>query len=211
VGLCERSGVATMRILATGFEKSGDEMGSPVESFSLTEAIRGESGFHTARRWHDEGIFDQPEVVALRRAMTSATADLVRRMHFAGLAHQDLFWQHVFFETRPDGSLSARVIDVQRMIRPISTAAWSYFWIKDMEQIRFSMQRMGFRDDDVAHWYQCYFATRELSPWQRLVTGAIRLRGIRRAIRMAFKERIAGREAPAAARPSIDVSQRRAA
>jgi len=28
---------------------------------------------------------------------------------------------------------------------------------------------------------------------------------------MAFKARIAGREAPAAARPSIDVSQRRAA
>ena len=132
---------------------------SSVESFSLTEAIRGESGFHTARRWHDEGIFDEPEVVALRRRMISAAADLVRRMHFAGLAHQDLFWQHLFFETRPDGRMTARVIDLQRMIRPASAAAWGYFWIKDMEQVRFSMQRMGFRDEDVAHWYQCYFAT----------------------------------------------------
>ncbi|QDT55121.1 Alpha-D-kanosaminyltransferase [Caulifigura coniformis] len=189
VGLCERSGVATMRVLATGFEKAGEETGAAVESFSLTEAIRGESGFHTARRWHDEGIFDESEVVALRREMISAAADLVRRMHFAGLAHQDLFWQHLFFEPRTDGRLAARVIDVQRMIRPGSMAAWSYFWIKDMEQLRFSMQRMGFRDDDVKHWYQCYFAQTGLTPWQRLLTGTIRLRGIRRALKMALKQR----------------------
>jgi len=211
VGLCERAGVPTMRLLATGYQKTGEEVGASVESFSLTEAIRGESGFHTARRWHDEGIFDEPEVVALRRRMIAAAADLVRRMHFAGLAHQDLFWQHLFFETRPDGRMTARVIDLQRMIRPASAAAWGYFWIKDMEQVRFSLQRMGFRDGDVAHWYQCYFARRELTLWQQVLTGAIRLRGIRRALKMALKQPGSGVPVPWPTQASDDSAERRAA
>jgi hypothetical protein len=62
-----------------------------VESFSLSEAIGVESGYHTVVKWHDEGVFHEPEVVALRRKMIEAAAELVRRMHFAGLAHQDLF------------------------------------------------------------------------------------------------------------------------
>jgi hypothetical protein len=76
------------------------------------------------------------------------------------------------------------------MIRPGSNGTWAYFWIKDMEQVRFSLQRMGFRDDDVEYWYQCYFARRELSVWQQLLRGAIRLRGIRRALKMALKQRV---------------------
>jgi hypothetical protein len=209
VGLCERSGVATMRLLATGYQKA-DNVGASVESFSLSEAIRGESGFHTARRWHDEGIFDEPEVAELRKKMIAAAADLVRRMHFAGLAHQDLFWQHLFFETQPDGRMTARVIDLQRMIRPASAAAWAYLWIKDMEQARFSLQRMGFRDEDVAHWYQCYFARRELTPWQLLLTGTIRLRGIRRALKMALKQQGSAVSTPLAAKAG-DRTDRRAA
>jgi len=211
VGLCERSGVATMRLLATGFDRSGDEPGSLVTSFSLTETISGESGFQTARRWHDEGVFDEPGTVQLRQEMIAAAAELVRRMHFAGLAHQDLFWQHLFFEAQPGGRLTARVIDVQRMIRPQSLAAWIYFWIKDMEQIRFSMQRMRFPDQDVDDWYRCYFSQQELSPWQRLLTGLIRLRGIRRSLRLAFKQRGQKPAVPSAARASGIGSERRAA
>ena len=143
--------------------------------------------------------------------MIAAAADLVRRMHFAGLAHQDLFWQHLFFETQPDGRMSARVIDLQRMIRPASTTTRGYFWIKDMEQARFSLQRMGFGDEDVAHWYQCYFARRELTLWQQLLTGVIRLRGIRRALKMALKQRGSGIPIPSATQASDDSTERRAA
>lgn len=203
VGLCERSGVPTMRILATGFERRLSPGGSDrMTSFSLTEAIKGDSGYDTAMNWHAAGAFSEPEVVALRRKMIAAAADLVRRMHFAGLAHQDLFWQHLFFDAQPDGRLAARVIDVQRMVRPGSPGAWSYFWVKDMEQIRFSMQRMGFTDGDVKHWYRCYFAAGELSISQRLQTGIIRLRGIRRAMRMAFKRSTRMARTPAVATPS---------
>jgi heptose I phosphotransferase len=209
VGLCERSGVRTMRVLACGFEKSGEEMGAHVQSFSLTEAIRGESGYQTVMRWQAEGTYDEPEVKAERREMIAAAADLVRRMHFAGLAHQDLFWQHLFFERAADARLTARVIDVQRMIRPTSFAGWCYLWIKDLEQIRFSMQRMGFRDEDVAHWYRCYFVGRERTPWQQLLIAAIRLRGIRRALKMAIRQR--GTASPAIAQASDAQGQRRAA
>jgi len=211
VGLCERSGVPTMRILATGFENEGIGPGSKVASFSLTEAISGESGYHTAMRWHSEGIFDRPDIVDLRGRMITAAADLVRRMHFAGLAHQDLFWQHLFFHADSTGRLVARVIDVQRMIRPGSALAWAYFWTKDMEQVRFSMQRMGFRADDVQHWYQCYFASGTLTPWQRLLSGAVRMRGLRRALRLSVKQKGQGTRTISAAALSPNQEQRRAA
>ncbi len=188
VGLCERSGVPTMRILATGYEWPSSA-GERVISFSLTEAVRGECGFQTATAWQANGTFHDPETVDMRRAMIAAAADLVRRMHFAGLAHQDLFWTHLFFESLPDGRVTARVIDVQRMVRPESRAAWVYFWIKDLEQIRFSMQRMGFTAADVEYWYECYFATGRLSLLQRLQAGVIRMRGMGRAIRLALKRR----------------------
>lgn len=200
VGMCERSGVATMRVLAAGYEQRATDVASRAvyASFSLTEGIGGESGFQTAMRWQAEGVFDQPDCIKLRREMISGAADLVRRMHFAGLTHQDLFWQHLFFTRDPDGRLTARVIDVQRVIRPKNAAAGAYFWIKDMEQMRFSMQRMGFSGEDAAHWYRSYFATGTLSPRMQFLAALIRLRGVRRALRMALRRKASGMIAPAA-------------
>ncbi len=191
VGLCERAGVATMRVLAAGREEfpGGGKGPSVFHSFSLTEAVGERSGFEICREWVDEGRVDDVDVAGQRQAMIEAAARLIRRLHHAGLTHQDLFWQHLFFETGADGEVSARMIDVQRLIRPANVLAWAYFWIKDMEQVRFSMQRMEFPAADIQSWYEQYFVSDRLSAWQKLLTGVIRLRGLRRALRMSNKRR----------------------
>ncbi len=210
VAMCESSGVSTMRIIATGYEKPASRKlgASVVDSFSLSEAIPGEAGFETVMKWHADGVFHEPAVVNMRRQMIEAAADLVRRMHAAGLVHQDLFWTHLFFENR-GGMVAARVIDVQRMIRP--SATWAYYWIKDLEQIRYSMQRMRFSEDEIAHWYCSYFATESLTHWQRLLTGVVRLRGIRRALRMAIRNRRRSQPATTPVAVNQPTVQRRAA
>jgi hypothetical protein len=70
---------------------------------------------------------------------------------------------------------------------------------------------MEFTENDVAYWYRSYFATESLSPWQRLMTGLVRLRGVRRAIRQALKNRAGQERTMAAVKAEASQSQRRAA
>ena len=85
-----------------------------------------------------------------------------------------------------------------------------------MEQLRYSMQRMGFSAEDVVDWYRCYFSTATLSPVQRALTVLIRLRGGRRALRKALKQTTKEALAPAAVTAAVpqvetEFQQRRAA
>lgn len=188
---CESSGVPAVKTIAAGERISCDPAtGRPVrESFYLSEAFNQPSGFDRIKRMWDEGRQNHPSMVEERRGMIVAAARSVRRLHAAGLYHQDLFWQHLFFEKDAAGRLVARMIDLQRAINPPPVLV-AHYWLKDMEQLRFSMQRMRFTSDEIELWYRAYFnGPREapLSVTQRLLAWSVRIRGLNRGVRLAIR------------------------
>lgn len=189
--MLRHAGVPTMSILATGERCSSESGRSVLESFSLSEAFTEKSGFDLVTQWLKDGQSDEEPVRDERRRMIVAAARTVRRMHAAGLFHQDLFWQHLFFRDR-DGEQVAHLIDLQRAVRATGLLG-AICWWKDMEQLRYSMQRMRFTQADIEAWYANYFQGRtnaRMTYGQRLLTALIRLRGAKRAVRLAWRRKI---------------------
>jgi hypothetical protein len=192
VGVCQSLGIPTMEVIAAGERLITDlATGRPIsESFFLSRRIDATPGFELYKQWRSEGRLQEPAIREQLHRMTLAVAQAVRRLHLAGCYHQDLFWQHIYFTEEAGGVLAARIIDLQRLICP---PAWQrpIFWQKDMEQLRFSMQRMRFSRDELRQWYSAYFSAGEdesgkLTPDQLLKTGYVRMRGLRRAARFAL-------------------------
>jgi glycosyltransferase involved in cell wall biosynthesis len=213
--MMKHAGVPTMNILAAGERSASSGLTGPsvLESFSLSEAFSERSGFELVTQWLRDGQSDEEPIREERRRMIAAAARTVRRMHAAGLFHQDLFWQHLFFRER-DGQLVAHLIDLQRAVRAPSLLR-AICWWKDMEQLRYSMQRMRFTQLDIEAWYASYFlgrASGRMSFGQRLLTMLIRLRGAKRAIRLAWRRKIgARRERRASTESAWPETKRRAA
>lgn len=99
-------GIAAMRPVAFGESMKGClERGSAL----LTEAVAGES----LERWADGRTTRCP------REMIQSLAGYVRRFHDRGYAHRDLYLCHIFIDESAGGEARFRMIDLQRVIRPI--------------------------------------------------------------------------------------------
>ncbi|MBX3443022.1 MAG: hypothetical protein KF774_11510 [Planctomyces sp.] len=192
VATCADLGIASIDVIAAGGRTTRDAKTGRVvcESFLVSEAIPAPSCAELIQRWRQEGTFDRADRRELRRRMIELAAETISRMHAAGAYHQDLYWHHLYFPADKRGELSARLIDVQRLAQPPRWRRWSFWW-KDMEHMRFSMQRLAFPHDEIRYWYECYFGggiARPLTAWQHIQTCLIRWRKPRRVLRKLWRQ-----------------------
>lgn len=122
-------GIPSMRAVAMGEES--DLLGVR-RGYLVVSAVPGEA----LERCFDEFLTrhgaDSTEV----GAFTAALADLVARLHAAGLVHRDLYAAHIFLE-RSEGPVKLYLIDLARVFRP----RWRRFrWrVKDLAALKYSM------------------------------------------------------------------------
>jgi hypothetical protein len=213
VACCQLAGVPTMRVLAAGARPTPSDSSttSPhrpscaVESFFLSESLPAPSIFELISAQHHSGRFSTPAAAEERRRLLTAAARSIRRLHDAGLYHQDLVLQHVYCCGSAEGPKQAHLIDVQRLVRARGPLR---LWrrMKDLEQLRFSLQRLQLPREEISLWYGCYFRTAACDPAlepepqgagrralrltiaQRLLCALVRLRGWKRSLRLAWRQ-----------------------
>ena len=200
VGLCQSAGVACVEVLAAGriSNQHGDCTGSvlitaavshissppgsviglaPPESLSLfvTFQLQNLSGGPTR------------EESAQRREWLQQLANTVKRLHAARLYHGDLYLQHAFPQSDSKGQSQVALIDLQLLKQSTGVMGW-YRWIKDLWQLRFSLDRLNCDPATVRHWYECYFAKGDepqpLAWWQHLLAVLVRISSPRRLLRL---------------------------
>jgi heptosyltransferase-2 len=122
------AGVSTMRAVVCGEERG---LLGPRRSYVIVTRVPGEAlercGEEFLRRHQD-----QPRRL---RELTEKLADLVRRLHAAGLVHRDLYASHVFLEER-QGEIHLHLIDLARVFSPRRKFRWR---VKDLAQLKYSM------------------------------------------------------------------------
>lgn len=154
------AGVATMRVVAWGEEKRPLGGG---RSYIVVTAVPGDAlercGAEYIERCRTEGRDDRIE------CLTGAIADMVRRLHAAGLVHRDLYSSHVFLH-ESGGTPELYLIDLARVFAPrLRVFRWR---VKDLAQLKYSMppwwvencwegllsRYLGDSADDVGRWSQ---------------------------------------------------------
>ncbi len=168
-------GVACARPVVFGEAMSG---GRERCSAVMLESAPGES----LERWAAE------EAERCTRLFLAAVAAFVRRFHAAGYVHRDLYLCHIFFDASAPEGRQLRLIDLQRMKRPVLfKARWM---VKDLAALNYSTPpRVATRTDRV-RFLRIWLGTRRL--------GA---RGKRMARRICAKtDRIGRHDARRAAR-----------
>jgi len=123
------AGVETMTPLACGEDAS--ESG---RSFLLVTAVEGDALERCGEDFlaRNAGPDGRERIAALTRQL----AELVGRLHAAGLAHRDLYASHVFL-AEADGEIQLSLIDLARVFRP----RWRLrrWRVKDVAQLKYSM------------------------------------------------------------------------
>ena len=159
-----RIGIPTMLPVALGESASG--------SFVLTEALESRQ---RVDHWLEQNATAGGETVVERRQLIAAIAQLARRLHHAGLHHQDFYLCH--FLMAADGPVDdLRVIDLGRVDRHGSLG--TRWVVKDLAQLHYSAGRLS-RSDRVR--FLQHYLGRRLSRADR---GLIRrIEGKRHAIR----------------------------
>ena len=120
------AGVETMTPLACG---EGSQ-----RSFLLVTAVEGDA----LERCGEDFLArnDGPDGQGRIECLTSQLAELVGKLHAAGLAHRDLYASHVFL-AETGGEIQLSLIDLARVFRP----RWRLrrWRVKDVAQLKYSM------------------------------------------------------------------------
>lgn len=108
---------------------------------------------------------------AYRRAVRTAVARLVARLHEAGLCHRDLYISHIFFEPRPDPAAGLVLIDLQRVIRPrLRRRRWR---IKDLAALNYSVPRAAASNAERLRWFKAYRQSTRLTRADKALIRAV--------------------------------------
>lgn len=128
IGAVRSAGVPTMQTVA--FEQESFRQG---RSFILVSAVPGEALERCGAAFFQK----HAQTPAVLESFTLKLADLVRKLHAAGLVHRDLYASHVFLHEH-DGGADLYLIDLARVFAP----RWRPFrWrVKDLAALRFSME-----------------------------------------------------------------------
>jgi len=121
-----------------------------LDSFVLSESIEPSVSLEDlAHRWHKE-----PPTPLQRRRLVISVANMVRRMHHAGVNHRDLYICH-FLLREPEDQLA--LIDLHRaQVRASVPARWL---IKDIGALLFSVMEAPIRDRDLLIFMRAYCST----------------------------------------------------
>ncbi len=118
---------------------------------------------------------DQPGQVQKKRELIRAVGSYVRKLHGAGMVHQDLYLCHLFVRPEdPAGSLS--IIDLQRIrhLRRVRGRAQ----LKDLAALNYSAEQVGVSRTDRLRFILEYFQRDRLSTGQRLLLLLIRFKAV---------------------------------
>lgn len=145
------AGVSTMTAVALG-ERGKNP--ARQHSFIITEALVPTISLEDyCRDWPDN-----PPDPALKRALIRRVADMVGRMHRAGINHRDCYLVHFLLHTDPPPSpsdLRLSVIDLHRaQIRPQVPLRWRN---KDLAALYFSALNIGLTQRDKLRFLKVYF------------------------------------------------------
>lgn len=202
IGACQAAGAASADVLAAG--RIFDAQGNCTGSVFITAAVlhfSPESDDATDRTLVESlslfVLFQQLncrtstnlEVVTQCREWLRLLARTVSRLHSGQLTHGDLYLHHAYPQTNAHGQTEVALIDLQLLRQSTGVTFW-YLWIKDLWQLRFSLDRLQVDAATVRHWYECYFASgaipRPLNWWQTSLTGLIRISRPRRLLKLWF-------------------------
>jgi len=147
---CWREGLPCPMPVAMGSEFRG---GRERRSALLMSAVAGQSLERGLAAAHAP---DRPTL----RTLLDATADLVKRFHRGGLVHRDLYCSHVFYDRDAGGNLSLRLIDFQRVLRPVrGRARWI---VKDLASLHYSAPAGVVTRTDRLRWLKRYLGLPKL-------------------------------------------------
>jgi len=127
IRMAAEAGLTSMAVVAWGEEPFVLRSG---RSYVVVTAVAGDALERCFEVWlaaaADEAV----------RRITAELADLVARLHRAGLVHRDLYASHVFFDPAGEGSRLA-LIDLARAFRP---RCRRFRWrVKDLAALKYSM------------------------------------------------------------------------
>ena len=128
-------------------------------SFVVTEELAGAERLsaHLART--------RPLAPASRHALTRRLGELVARLHAAGLAHQDLYLDHVFLRPAAGGAFELFLLDLHRTVpRSGARDAWR---VKDLGALFGSARRLGATRADAARFLRTYAGSARLGSSER--------------------------------------------
>lgn len=188
LGRVAELGIACPRIVAFGTRCRGGVEG---QSLLLTEAIAGQS----LEKWMPRQIESRLNDRAFKLRLIAAAADLVARLHGAGLFHRDLYLAHLFIDDPHADSVHAAdspgpalaLIDLQRIIQPrLSRRRWR---IKDLASLNYSTPLKAATRADRLRWFKQYRGIRRLMSADRALLRAITAK-TRRIARHSTKHRL---------------------
>ncbi len=128
-------------------------------SFVVTEELQGAERL-SARLAHGASLDTR-----FRRELARRLGLLVARLHAAGLAHRDLYLDHVFLRRAPGGDFELFLLDLHRA-RP-SSPARARWRIKDLAALFGSARAHGVTRGDAARFLAAYTSTARLGPEAR--------------------------------------------
>ena len=130
-----------------------------------------------AERNFGEGSCRNPQAIPAKHKIIEEVANVVARMHSAGLHHQDLYLCHFLCGSEQDG-LPLTLIDLQRVER---SRRLSWRWqVKDLAQLHFSSAQYITRQDMWRFWkvYNSIYHTgrRKIPLWHSILRKSERIR-----------------------------------
>ncbi len=168
VQLCERAGVPTLQVLACG--KNDNPDAGSIGSFLITaEAGGGISANQLSHSWRCDPS-NRNTTSSMRNELIVSIAETIHKLHAANLYHQDLYWTHFFPSRSEDGKVTSHLIDVQRLTRGTNAVSRFLFQLKDLAQLRFSMEWVGLNSEEINFFYSRYFSHQQKSISKTITT-----------------------------------------
>ncbi|MHC4991596.1 MAG: lipopolysaccharide kinase InaA family protein [Planctomycetota bacterium] len=159
-------GIAAPAPLAWGSRKRGWR---EHQSLLLMAEVPGRS----LERWVPDEIDGRLAVPAFRTRLGTELADVVGRLHGAGLIHRDLYLSHIFLDEPRPGAVGIALIDLHRVIRPpLRRRRWV---VKDLAALNYSTPAAAASLTDRVRWFKRYRGIARLSrPDKSLIRAIVR-------------------------------------
>jgi hypothetical protein len=134
-------------------------------------ATRELTGFLSMEELVQQWLTDGAPARPIRLRYMAAVADLLRNIHQHGIQHNCFFPKHIFTRTNPDGSVEARVIDLE-------LSRWRPFRYFCSRRDLYSLARgsLQWSRSDRVRFFKRYLAISRLTPYAKWLWHAIESR-----------------------------------
>lgn len=159
-----RRGVPAIRPMAHGCRR---KLGFVTACFLISESVIGAESLDTF-------MADHRENVSIRRRITILLAQVIRRMHDAGVMHGGLFWRNILVSrSEATGEWHLSLIDPDRHARLHAGAVPRKGVVWDLSDLAASAAEFE-RGTDIARFARAYFGVEKLSSEQKGLLQAVR-------------------------------------